>query len=84
MLRQNFDSNLGLDVKLATLFNFLLILRGIAQSGSALALGARGRKFESYYPDQIIAPSSNGKTTDFESVNVGSTPAGVAKISLYG
>ena len=26
--------------------------RGIAQSGSALALGASGRKFESYYPDQ--------------------------------
>ena len=27
--------------------------RGIAQSGSALALGASGRKFESYYPDQV-------------------------------
>lgn len=28
--------------------------RGIAQSGSALALGARGRRFESGCPDQIF------------------------------
>ena len=28
-------------------------LRSIAQSGSALALGARGRRFESYYSDQF-------------------------------
>ena len=31
--------------------------RGIAQSGSALALGASGRKFESYYPDQCACSS---------------------------
>ena len=30
---------------------YMLIFRGMAQSGSALALGASGRKFESYYPD---------------------------------
>ncbi len=29
------------------------INRGIAQSGSALALGARCREFESLYPDQL-------------------------------
>ena len=28
-------------------------LRGVAQSGSALGLGPRGRGFESFYPDQI-------------------------------
>ena len=27
--------------------------RGLAQPGSALALGARGRRFESYIPDQF-------------------------------
>ena len=30
-------------------------LRSIAQLGSALALGARGRRFESYYSDQIVS-----------------------------
>lgn len=35
-------------------------MRGIAQSGSALPLGGRGRRFESYYPDQIIAVEWNG------------------------
>ena len=41
-------------VKIAYLLYKLYYLhpRGIAQSGSALALGASGRKFESYYPDQ--------------------------------
>ena len=32
-----------------------LALRDIAQLGSALALGARGRRFKSYYPDMKIA-----------------------------
>ena len=29
--------------------------RGLAQSGSALALGARGRRFESCIPDHIVS-----------------------------
>lgn len=29
---------------------------GVAQSGSASALGAEGRRFESYYRDQNIDP----------------------------
>ena len=29
--------------------------RGLAQSGSALALGARGRRFESCIPDQYVS-----------------------------
>ena len=33
--------------------HYYLHPRGIAQSGSALALGASGRKFESYYPDHV-------------------------------
>ena len=33
--------------------NDVEIYRGIAQSGSALALGARCREFKSLYPDQF-------------------------------
>ncbi len=29
-------------------------LRGVAQSGSVLASGARGREFESRYPDRLF------------------------------
>lgn len=34
--------------------------RGVAQSGSAPALGAGCREFESLHPDQISARSSSG------------------------
>ena len=34
----------------------LMIFRGIAQPGSATALGAVGRRFESVYPDHERAP----------------------------
>ena len=34
--------------------NDVAIYRGIAQSGSALALGARCREFKSLYPDQFL------------------------------
>jgi hypothetical protein len=34
--------------------------RGVAQSGSAPALGAGGRRFESSHPDQLCACSSAG------------------------
>ena len=37
------------------------LCRGVAQSGSASALGAEGREFESHRPDQI--PSIRGKQT---------------------
>ena len=37
------------------LIKVTLIIRGIAQSGSALALGARCREFESLYPDQLFS-----------------------------
>ena len=33
--------------------------RGVAQPGSASALGAEGRKFESYCPDQPCSPQGN-------------------------
>ena len=32
--------------------DILLVFRGVAQPGSALAWGARGREFESRRPDQ--------------------------------
>ena len=34
--------------------------RGVAQSGSALALGARCREFESLHPDQSLTPGARG------------------------
>ncbi len=33
------------------------VLRGVAQSGSASALGAEGRVFESRRPDQVSLPA---------------------------
>ena len=39
--------------------------RGIAQSGSALALGASGRKFESYYPDHCAPVAQLDRATVF-------------------
>ena len=37
--------------------------RGIAQSGSALALGARCREFKSLYPDQLFVNSKISMVT---------------------
>ena len=39
----------------------------VAQSGSARALGAWGRRFESCRPDHYIEASLNGMTWDFDS-----------------
>ena len=50
--------------------------------GSATALGAVGRWFESSYSDQIGA-SSKGKTRVFGAWNVGSIPAAPAKMNNY-
>ena len=38
----------------------------VAQSGSARALGAWGRRFESCHPDHYIEASLNGMTWDFD------------------
>ncbi len=38
---------------------------GMAQFGSALEWGSRGRKFKSSYPDQQIAFSTRGKAALF-------------------
>lgn len=55
--------------------------RGIAQPGSALALGARGRRFESYYPDQFVDVAEwlrNGLQIRFMQVQVlSSTPINI-------
>ena len=37
----------------------LFSCRGVAQSGSASALGAEGREFESHRPDQFLLASSS-------------------------
>ena len=38
--------------------SIMQILRGIAQPGSASALGAECREFESLYPDYVVPRSS--------------------------
>ena len=43
-------------------------LRGIAQPGSALVLGTRGRWFESSYPDHFRGISSVGRAIDLHSI----------------
>ncbi len=35
------------------------VKRGVAQLGSAFALGAKGPRFESVYPDKTISPRSS-------------------------
>ena len=57
--------------------------RGVAQSGSARALGAWGRGFESLHPDQNAFAQLRGpmvkrsKTSPFHGGNSGSSPDGV-------
>ena len=48
--------------------------RGIAQSGSAPALGAGCREFESPYPDHFWVVSSVVEQLAFNQLVVGSTP----------
>ena len=53
--------------------------RGLAQSGSALALGARGRRFESCIPDQLGELAERSKAAVLKTVDVkasgGSNPS---------
>ena len=48
---------------------------GVSASGMSLALGARIRKFDSFYSDQTVEVWCNGNTTDFDSVILGSSPS---------
>ena len=51
--------------------------RGVAQSGSARALGAWGRRFKSSHPDQVWPRGQAVKTSPFHGGNRGSIPLGV-------
>ena len=44
--------------------------RGVAQSGSALVWGARGRKFESSHPDFFLEPPSSELKAAFSRFNL--------------
>ena len=63
-------------------------VRGVAQSGSARALGAWGRGFESLHPDQIVLTPQRGpvvkrpKTPPFHGGYSGSNPDGVTTFSF--
>lgn len=50
----------------------------VAQSGSARALGAWSRRFESCRPDHYIVASLNSMTRDFDSRIVGAIPTATA------
>jgi hypothetical protein len=58
----------------------LVPTRGIAQSGSALALGARCREFKSLYPDQfsslLVTVAQLVEPRTVTPVVVGSSPIG--------
>ena len=66
--------------------------RGVAQSGSARALGAWGRGFKSLHPDSYYSPSDGKygpvvkwpKTPPFHGGNTGSIPVRVTKIRWCG
>ena len=53
-----------------------MINRGVAQSGSASALGAEGRRFESCHPDQLWPYRLVVRTSAFHAENRGSIPLG--------
>ena len=54
------------DVYYAALFIGVVEIRGIAQSGSAPALGAGCRGFKSLYPDHFDAPVAHlDRASDF-------------------
>ena len=55
--------------------------RGVAQSGSALAWGARGRVFESLRPDQIIIDKAQSEMSGLFRVWV-CARKGVGKINV--
>ena len=52
-------------------------LRGVAQSGSARALGAWGRRFKSSHPDQVWPRGQAVKTSPFHGGNRSSILLGV-------
>lgn len=61
--------------------------RRLAQSGRALALGARGQRFKSFISDQITAYGVMDSTRDFYSLSQGSSPckqANLGCIDTYG
>ena len=59
-------------------------VRGVAQFGSARALGAWGRRFESCRPDREIRPLGQAvKTSPFHGGNMGSSPIEVVIFSIF-
>ena len=51
-------------------------MRGVAQSGSASALGAEGRRFESCRPDQLRSHRLEVRMPAFHAGDRGSIPLG--------
>ena len=53
-----------------------MINRGVAQSGSASALGAEGRRFESCHPDHLRSHRLEVRMPAFHAGDRGSIPLG--------
>ena len=53
-----------------------MIKRGVAQPGSASALGAEGRRFESCRPDQVWSHRLEVRMSAFHAEDRGSIPLG--------
>ena len=58
--------------------------RGVAQSGSARALGAWGRGFKSLHPDHIWPLGQAVKTPPFHGGNRSSSLLGVTTLNAHG
>ena len=56
--------------------------RGLAQPGSALALGARGRRFESCIPDQLCGSGGTVTHRIANPYNAGSTPVSHSMVDI--
>ena len=66
------------DIISLLLVRYGLHCRGVAQFGSARALGAWGRRFESCHPDHMRPLGQAVKTPPFHGGNTGSSPVEVA------
>ena len=71
---QKYGILIGICAQLRQTHKFMTIHRGVAQFGSASALGAEGRWFESSRPDQRMRVWFNGRTSAFQADDVGSIP----------
>jgi hypothetical protein len=67
-------SNLHAPLEIRVCQQYALRFRGVAQFGSASALGAEGRRFESGLPDVLLVASSAVERGPYKAQVTGSIP----------